>query len=213
MAITNAKKIRLMVVDDHIVVRHGIISIMKEEADIEVVAEAGDGIEAEMLALQSKPDVILIDISMPHQNGFITLSHIRQKLPETRALIITASDKEQDLFEALRLGACGYVLKNESIDSIVSAVRHTAAGESVISPSLATRLVDQFRLTTGAAKLSHREEEILRLIAEELSSTEISRRLFLGESTVRTYISRIMDKLHLQNRVSLTIYAAKHYSQ
>ena len=204
------KEIRVIVADDHAVVRAGLVNILGADSDIEIVGEARDGLEAISKTLELNPDVILMDIFMPGCSGLEAMVVIRQKLPDIRVLIITISEREDDLFQALRLGAQGYLLKSASIIEVVEAVKRTAAGEAMLSPHIATRLVAEFREKADEPRLSARETEVLNLLGEGMTNTEIANRLFITESTVRTYLQRLLDKLHLKNRAEATAYAARH---
>ena len=204
------KEIRVLVADDHAVVRAGLVNILGADSDIEIVGEARDGLEAISKTLELNPDVILMDIFMPGCSGLEAMVAIRQKLPDARVLIITISEREEDLFQALRLGAQGYLLKSASITEVVDAVKRTAAGEAMLSPHIATRLVTEFREKADEPRLSARETEVLNLLGEGMTNTEIANRLFITESTVRTYLHRLLDKLHLKNRSEATAYAARH---
>jgi len=207
--------IRVLVVDDHAVVRAGLANILGAEPDIKIVGEASDGLEAINKALELKPDVIIMDIFMPRCSGLEATINIKESLPEAKVLILTVSDQEDDLFQALRFGAQGYLLKGASITEVVDAIRRTAAGEVILSPHVVARLVAEFRnkqRTVGdEPKLSAREAEILQLLGEGLTNTEIADRLFIGESTVRTYLHRLLDKLHLRNRAEATAYAVRNH--
>ena len=202
--------IKVLVADDHAVVRAGLANILGAESDIKVVGTASDGEEAISKALELKPDVILMDIFMPRCSGLDAMLAIKENFPDARVLILTVSDREDDLFQALRLGAQGYLLKSASITEVVDAVRRTAAGEAMLSPNIATRLVAEFREKADEPGLSSREAEVLHLLGEGLTNTEIANRLFIGESTVRTYLRRLLEKLHLKNRAEATAYAARH---
>jgi len=206
-----AEVIRVLIADDHAVVRAGLANILESEADIKIVGEARDGLEAIEKALELKPDVILMDIFMPHANGLEALAAIRQKLADARVLILTISEREEDLFEALRSGAEGYLLKSATITEVVEAVRRTASGEAMLSPNIATKLVAEFNNRTHKPALSSREAEVLHLLGEGLTNTEIASRLFISESTVRTHSRRLLDKLHLKNRAGAIAYAARHH--
>jgi len=206
-----AEQIRVLVVDDHAVVRAGLVNILVAEADISVIGEASDGLEAINKALELKPDVILMDIFMPICTGLEATVAIREKLPEAKVLVLTISEREEDLFQALRFGAQGYLLKSASVSEVVEAVRKTAAGEAMLSPNIASKLVAEFRDKADEPRLSERETEVLRLVGEGLTNTEIGERLFIGESTVRTYLRRLLDKLHLRNRSEATAYAARRH--
>jgi len=208
-----AEAIRVLVVDDHAVVRTGLANILGAESDINIIGEARDGLEAITQALELKPDVILMDVFMPSCSGLEATVVIRQKLPGARVLILTVSEREEDLFQALRLGAQGYLLKSATVTEVVEAVRRTAVGEAMLSPHMAARLVAEFREKAEELKLSTRETEVLHLVGEGLTNTEIGNRLFIGESTVRTYLHRLLEKLHLRNRAEAVAYAARRLTR
>ncbi len=207
--------IHVLVADDHAVVRAGLANILGAEPDITIVGEARDGQEAVSKALELKPDVILMDIFMPRCSGLEAMVTIKESLPDTNVLILTVSDEEDNLFQALRLGAQGYLLKGATITEVVDAVRQTAAGEVMLSPHVVARLVTELRnkaQPNGAElELSAREMEVLLLVGDGLSNTEIANTLFIVESTVRTYLRRLLDKLHLRNRAAAIAYATRHH--
>jgi DNA-binding NarL/FixJ family response regulator len=203
------KAIRVLIADDHAVVRAGLVKILGTEPDIIIVGEAGDGLEAIGKALELKPDVILMDIFMPRCSGLEATVAIKQNLNDTRLLILTVSDREEDLLQALRFGAQGYLLKSASITEVADAVRKVAAGEAMLSPHILTQLVAEFREKADGPALSAREGEVLQLLGDGLTNTEIANRLFIGESTVRTYLRRLLDKLQLKNRGEAIAYAAR----
>ena len=203
--------IRVLVVDDHAVVRAGLTNTLEAELDINVVGEASNGLEAIKKAVELKPDVILMDIFMPGCSGLEATVAIMEQLPGARILIITISEQEEDLLQALRFGAQGYLLKSATIDEMVQAVRMTATGESALSPHIAAKLVAEFRGKDAEPRLSTREMDVLQLLGEGLINTEIANRLFIGESTVRTYLRRLLLKLHLRNRGEAIAYAAGHH--
>jgi DNA-binding NarL/FixJ family response regulator len=209
-----AATIKILVVDDHALVRAGLKAILEAQPDIRVIGEATDGLEGIQKAADLLPDVILMDINMPRCSGLEALLKIKQSNPAACIIIVTVSDQESDLFEALRLGAQGYLLKGSSINEVVDSVRRCAAGEVTLSPQVIARLVTEFRAKEGPAgfgtDLSARELEVLPLVGEGLTNTEIARRLFISESTVRTYIRRILDKLQLKNRAAAVAYVARH---
>jgi DNA-binding NarL/FixJ family response regulator len=207
------EKIKVLLVDDHAVVRSGLTKIMELDPDIQIIGEARDGNEAVAKAVESKPDVILMDILMPRCTGLEAMTMIKEKLPQTKVLFLTVSDKEEDLFKALRSGAQGYLLKSASVNEVLDAIKRTAAGESMLSPGLATRLVAEFRQKGDAdEKLSEREKEVLKLIGLGLTNAEVGERLYIGESTVRTHLQRILYKLHLKNRGEAIAYASRHFA-
>jgi DNA-binding NarL/FixJ family response regulator len=206
-----AEVIRVLIADDHAVVRAGLANMLGVEPDIKIVGEAKDGLEAIVKAMELKPDVILMDIFMPQSNGLETLTAIKQKLADTKVLILTISEREEDVFEALRCGAQGYLLKSASVTEIVDAVRKTADSEAMLSPEIATKLVAQFNNKANKPKLSTREAEILQLLGKGLTNTEIANHLFIDESTVRTHFRRIRDKLNLKSRAETIAYAARNH--
>jgi len=203
--------IRVLIVDDHAVVRTGLVNILGAESDINIVGEARDGLEAINKALELKPDVILMDILMPRCGGLEAMVTIKESLPGTNVLVLTISEREEDLFQAIRFGAHGYLLKSASINEVVEAVRRTADREVMLSPAIAAKLVAEFRGKADGAKLSTRETEVLQLLGKGLTNTEIAESLFIGGSTVRTYLHRLLDKLHLRNRAEATAYAVRHH--
>ena len=205
-----AEPIRVLAVDDHPVVRAGLARLLGAESDIHIVGEARDGLEAINKALELKPDVIIMDIFMPRCSGLEATVAIREKLPNARLLILSISEREEDLFQALRFGAQGYLLKSATITEVADAVRMLAAGETVLSPYIVTRLVAEFRERADEPALSDRETEVLQLLGGGLTNTEIADRLFISESTARTYLRRLLDKLHLRNRAEAIAYAVRH---
>jgi DNA-binding NarL/FixJ family response regulator len=205
------ERIKVLLADDHAVVRSGLSKILELEPSIEIVGEAKDGIDTINKAEELKPDIILMDILMPRCNGLEAMASIHEKLPGTKVLFLTVSDNEEDLFKAIRSGAQGYILKSSSVNELLEAVKRTAAGESMLSPGLATRLIAKFRSKDEADnKLSDREKEVLNLVGKGLTNSEIAERLFIGESTVRTHLQRLLYKLNLKNRAEAIAYSARH---
>jgi two-component system NarL family response regulator len=202
--------IKVLIVDDHSIVRVGLSQILSGESGLEIVGEAADGIEAVQKAVELKPDLVLMDIFMPKANGLQATLNIKEALPQTRILILTVSDQETDLFQALRLGADGYLLKNASIAEVPDAIRKTMAGEAVLSPAIAGKLVAEFKQKANQPALSEREKEVLNLVGDGCQNSEIARRLFIDESTVRSYLHRLMEKLHLNNRAEAVAYARRY---
>lgn len=205
-----AERINVLVVDDHAVVRTGLATILGAESDITIVGEARDGLEAISKTLELKPDVILMDIFMPHCSGLDAMIAIRESLPEAKVLLLTVSESEENLFRALRFGAQGYLLKSANIDEVVNGVRQVAAGEAMLSPHIATKLIAEFQKKADEPKLSAREMEVLQLLGEGHTNTEIATHLFISESTVRTYLRRLLEKLHLSHRTEAMAYAVRH---
>lgn len=205
-----AERINVLVVDDHAVVRTGLATILGAESDITIVGEARDGLEAISKTLELKPDVILMDIFMPHCSGLDAMIAIRESLPDAKILLLTVSESEENLFRALRFGAQGYLLKSANIDEVVSGVRQVAAGEAMLSPHIASKIIAEFQKKADEPKLSAREMEVLQLLGEGHTNTEIATHLFISESTVRTYLRRLLEKLHLSHRTEAMAYAMRH---
>lgn len=205
-----AEFIRVLVVDDHDIVRIGLADILGAESDIKVIGEAKNGLEAVNQALQLKPDVTIMDIFLPGCNGLEATVAIKAKWPEAKVLIWTTSEREEDLLQALKFGAQGYLLKNATVTEMVQAVRRTAVGETMLCSRMASKLVAEFRNKDKTPpNLSLREMEVLLLVAEGMTDSDIGARLFITERTVRTHLRRLLDKLHLKNRVQAAAYAAR----
>ncbi len=198
--------IKVLVVDDHPVFRHGLISVLEKLPDFQVVGQATNGLEAVVKAQEYQPDVVTMDIRMAGGGGVESTAAIRQTLPQVRVLILTVSDKDDDLFAAIKAGAKGYLLKSAELDELVDAIRLVAGDEAIISPSMAARLLEEFQQSSGYRpaieldKLSRREREVLQLVAQGGSNKEIATKLFISETTVKAHLRRILDKLHVKNR-------------
>lgn len=202
--------IRVLIADDHAIVREGLISALSLENDIDIVGQAANGREAIEKATELQPDIIIMDISMPGCNGLEATATLANQLPQTRVLILTVSDREEDLFQAIRFGARGYLLKSASINDIVTSIRQVVAGEAILSSYVATRLLNELcHERSQNAPLSQREMEVLRLVGEGLTNRQIAERLVVTESTAKTYLQRIMDKLHLQSKSEAMSYALR----
>jgi two-component system, NarL family, response regulator NreC len=204
--------IRVLLADDHAVLRAGLRALLSAEPDMEVVGEAGDGAEAVTLAAQLLPDVVVMDISMPVKDGLAATSEITAGLPETRVLVLTMHAEEQYLLKVLEAGGSGYVLKRSADTELMEAIRTVQRGEAYLYPSATRLLLQAYQHGDRAAppaggKLSEREEEVLRLTAEGYSNTEIGAQLYLSPKTVDTYRQRIMEKLGLHHRAELVRYA------
>lgn len=203
--------IRVLIADDQAVVRAGVVSVLATEPDINIVGEARDGLEAINQALELKPDVVLMDIFMPGCSGLEATSALAHRLPQTKVLIFTVSDSEEDLFHAVKFGARGYLLKSATVDEILVAVKRVAQGEAILSPYIAGKLLDELcHEPFTSASLSLRETEVLKLVGEGMTNREIADRLIIAESTVKTYLQRVLDKLHLENRAQAIGYAFSH---
>ena len=203
-----AEPIRVLVADDHAIVREGLISALRLEGDIDVVGQASNGREAIDKAVELEPDVIIMDISMPGCGGLEATSVLAHQLPQAKVLILTVSDREEDVFKAVRFGARGYLLKSTSIDDIMAAVRQVAEGQAILSPYIAGKLLEEFR-REQSAPLSPRETEVLTLVGKGLTNCQIAEQLVVTPGTVKTYLQRILEKLHLENRSEAMAYALK----
>ena len=175
------EEIRVLVADDHSVVRAGLVKILEAEPDIKVVGEARDGLEAIDKAPEVTPDVILMDIFMPRCTGLEAMAAIKGRNPDARVLILSVSEQEENLLQALRFGAQGYLLKTATTTEVVDAVRRTAAGEVMLSPSIAAKLVAEFRQKANEPELSPREMQVLQLVGEGLTNSEIAQQVFVSE--------------------------------
>ncbi len=190
--------VRVLVVDDHPVVRAGILGLLAGEPDLDVVGEAGDGEQACGAAARLRPDVVLMDLRMPVLDGAAATARILQEVPQARVVVLTTYETDADILRAVEAGATGYLLKDTPRDDLVAAVRAVAAGETVLGPSVARRLVQRVR---GAGeRLTPRELEVLRAVARGLSNAQIGAELFIGEATVKTHLLRIFAKLGVDDR-------------
>ena len=207
------KKIRILLADDHTIVREGIRSLIDEEKDMMVVGEADDGHSAVRMAVELKPDIVLMDIAMPLLNGLEATRQIRNRLPDVRVLVLTMHDNEEYVRQILSIGAMGYILKDTAARTLLSAIRSIYKGEAVLSPAI-TRLVLEDYLRGGGSQkkedpdeLSPRESEVLQLIAEGYTNKEIGEILCISIKTVQTHRSNLMMKLNLHNQGELIKYA------
>jgi RNA polymerase sigma factor (sigma-70 family) len=209
--------IRVLLVDDHTLFRKGLASLLSTQDDIKVVGEASNGHEAVEKARSLMPDLILMDIWMPKCNGLEATKLIKGEMPYVKIVILTISDDDYCLFEAIKAGAQGYLLKNLEPSELFSLIRGVIRGEAPISRSLAARILDEFarnfkkdeNLRKLAPGLTNREKEVLKLLVEGKSNKEIANHLEISENTVKNHLRNIMEKLHLQNRVQLAVYALK----
>jgi DNA-binding NarL/FixJ family response regulator len=194
--------IRVLVVDDHPVVRSGLIGMLAVTDDIAVVGEAGDGAEALALVESTKPDVVLMDLRMPGQDGVWATGRIVAGYPSTRVLVLTTYDTDTDILHAVEAGAAGYLLKDTPHAELLDGIRSAARGETVLAPPVAARLMNRLRTPAApaAAQPSPRELEVLAAVARGLSNAEIGRELFIGEATVKTHLQRLFTKLDVDDR-------------
>ncbi|WMD22439.1 response regulator transcription factor [Achromobacter seleniivolatilans] len=212
--------IRILLVDDHTLFRSGVRLLLQRQPDFEVVAEAGDGVEAVKRAKELKPDVILLDLNLPGLSGLETLQLLTQDLPSCAVIILTVSEEADELGQALRDGARGYLVKNIDADVLTAAIRRAAAGESVIAESMTAKLVEQFRGQASLAaqapghaerhRLTARETQIVQCLARGASNKVIARELDVSESTVKIHVQNVLKKLNLTSRVQVAVYAVEH---
>jgi two-component system, NarL family, response regulator DevR len=205
--------LRVLIVDDHELVRQGLRSLFRTTDDIVVVGDAGTGAEAVRAAHDLTPDIVLLDIRLPDQSGIDICRDITAALPEVRCLMFTSHDDEQAVYAALMAGASGYLLKDSSGRSLIEAVRSVGAGRSLLDPAVTAGFLD--RLRTGSAptpdsaeSLNSREQQLLSLITEGLTNKQIAARLFLAEKTIKNYVSALLAKLGYQRRTQIAVFGA-----
>jgi DNA-binding NarL/FixJ family response regulator len=203
--------IRVLVADDQSMVRAGFRMLLGGEEDIEVVAEASNGLEAVSKAARFEPTLILMDIRMPELDGLEATRRILASDPDARVLILTTFDLDEYIYEALSAGASGFVLKDEPPERLIAAIRTVAAGDALLSPTVTKRVIGEFARFTrpeppdGFDELTPRERDILRLVADGLSNAEIGQELYIGETTVKTHVTHILQKLDLRDRVQAVV--------
>jgi two-component system NarL family response regulator len=210
--------IRVLIVDDHAVFRRGLEMVLSADPDIEVVGEASNGEEATAKAGDLLPDVVLMDVRMPGGGGIDACRAVKSVAPSARIIMLTISDEESDLYEAIKAGATGYLLKEISIDEIAAAVRSVYGGQSLISPAMAAKLLTEFasmarkadeRQQVPVPRLTERELEVLKLVARGLNNRDIAKELFISENTVKNHIRNILEKLQLHSRMEAVVYAVR----
>ena len=208
--------VRVLVVDDQELFRRGLIMLLSGDTDIEVVGEASDGITATELAVKTAPDVILLDVRMPRRTGGEACRGSKEAVPSAKIIMLTVSDEEADLYESVKNGASGYLLKDSSIEEVAQAIRVVNEGQSLISPSMAVKLIDEFKQMSKpereqgpALKLTERELEVLRLVAKGLNNREVAKELFISENTVKNHVRNILEKLQLHSRMEAVMYAMR----
>ncbi|MFD7819096.1 response regulator [Streptomyces sp. NPDC059785] len=201
--------IRIVLADDHPVVREGLRAMLSAEPDLDVVADASSGPRAEALAAELRPDIVLMDLRMPGGGGVDSIARMTEAGLECRVVVLTTYEDDRDILRAVEAGAAGYLLKDLPRDELAEAVRAAARGETVLAPAVAARLVDQLRTRPERPRLSERETAVLRLVAEGHTNAEIGRRLFIGESTVKTHLLRAFGKLGVTDRTAAVTSAMR----
>ena len=210
--------IRVLVVDDHALFRRGLQMVLEQEDDITVVGEAGDGAEAVERAAETMPDIVLMDVRMPKRGGIDACTAIKDVVPSAKIIMLTISDEEADLYDAIKAGAMGYLLKEISIEEVAAAIRSVNEGQSLISPSMASKLLTEFssmlkrtdeRQQVPTPRLTDREMEVLKLVAKGLNNRDIAKQLFISENTVKNHIRNILEKLQLHSRMEAVVYAVR----
>ena len=210
---TDQTKIRVLIVDDHSVVRMGLRMFFDHQPDIEVVGEATDGSEGVAMARRLEPDVILMDLLMPNMDGITAIGRIKAELPLTEIVTMTSFIEEEKVTSALEAGASGYVLKDAEAEEVAAAVRAAYAGEMHLDPAVARLLADRMRRKPAndlVEPLTDREKDVLNLLGQGMSNKEIGTALFITERTARTYVSNILGKLGLASRTQAALYAVEH---
>ncbi|HEX3028825.1 MAG TPA: response regulator transcription factor [Clostridia bacterium] len=210
-------KIRVLIADDHSMVRQGIKQILELEKDITVIAQASNGDEAIKMARECKPDIILMDINMPNTNGLQAIQELKQDKEPFKIIVLTIHEDREYLFKTLQMGAEGYILKDSEPSVLIEAIRNVNSGQSFIQPNMTKELVKEFTRVTLHEKekteensLTAREIEVLGLIAEGLINKEIAKQLYISEKTVKNHVSNIFKKLNVSDRTQAAIYAFKH---
>lgn len=213
-----AESIRVLLVDDHVLFRRGVAMVLEQEPDITIVGEADCGTTAVAQATELLPDIVLMDVRMPRRTGLDACTAIKSVAPDARIVMLTVSDEEADLFEAVRAGAMGYLLKEISIEALASSIRSVHAGQSLISPSIAARLLTEFVSMVkkddesnqiATPRLTDREMEVLRLMARGLNNRDIAKDLFISENTVKNHVRNILEKFQLHSRMEAVVYAVR----
>jgi DNA-binding NarL/FixJ family response regulator len=216
VSLKSREPIRVVIVDDQELFRRGLTMLIQAEDDIDVIGEAADGEEAAALAESVVPDVILMDVRMPKQSGIEACIAIKQVAPSAKIIMLTMSDEEADLYDAIKNGASGYLLKDASIDQVAEAIRVVSDGQSLISPSMAVKLLEEFKTISRngtkdsiTPKLTDRELQVLSLVARGLNNREIAGELYISENTVKNHVRNILEKLQLHSRMEAVMYAVR----
>jgi DNA-binding NarL/FixJ family response regulator len=211
------EKLRILLVDDHILFRKGIASLLSTRPDMTVAGEASDGLEAVKMAQETKPDLILRDVNMPRQGGLETVKVLKEEMSEIPIVMLTVSDDDDDLFEAVKSGAKGYLLKNLEPQQLYDMLDRVRQGEAAISGSMATKILQEFRkpqsIEVGQAgspdELTPRETDVLEQVVTGATNKEIAETLFITENTVKIHLRNILEKLHVQNRIQAAVHAVR----
>jgi DNA-binding NarL/FixJ family response regulator len=211
-----ASSVRVLLVDDHDLFRTGLRNLL-EERGVQVAGEAGDGDEAVRLVRELAPDVVIMDLNMPGMSGVDAIKQIAATAPLTRVLVLTISDQDEDVLDAILAGACGYLLKDSSVDELIRGIEAAAVGESLVSPAIAGKVLQQVRATAASpeaaetvrAELSQRELDVLKLIAAGNDNAMIAAELHISPKTVKNHISNILMKLQIENRIQAAVYAVR----
>ncbi len=216
---SSSDPIRVLVVDDHALFRRGLQMVLEQEPDIEVVGEAGDGAEAVAQAAETLPDIVLMDVRMPKGGGIDSCAAVHEAVPSAKIIMLTISDEEADLYDAIKAGAMGYLLKEISIEEVAGAIRAVNGGQSLISPSMASKLLTEFAAMVKKSddraalpttpRLTPREMEVLKLVAKGLNNRDIAKELFISENTVKNHIRNILERLQLHSRMEAVVYAVR----
>lgn len=205
---------RVLIADDHTMVRESLVSVLQAETDIQVVAQAADGIEALEKAIQTRPDIVIADLSMPRLNGIEVVRRLREALPETRVLVLTMHQEDEYVLQAVRAGASGYLVKDSAAAELLSALRSLHAGRGHFGPQAAKTLADQLQHPERTqddpyGRLTPREREVFHLIAEGMTTKEIARRLDISVKTAENHRGRVLEKLDVRNTAELVRYASR----
>ncbi len=210
---TENKTIRVFIADDHFVVREGLRALISTEPDIEIIGEAADGREAVEGIRKLQPDVILLDLIIPHKNGLEVIVEVTQDNPKARILVLTSFSDDEKVFTAIKAGALGYLLKDSSPQELIQAIHDVYHGESSLDPTIALKLLREFKQPSDQSSvekdLTERETKVLSLVSRGLTNQEIADMLGISERTVRTHVGNILSKLHLANRTQAALYALR----